>query len=110
MTHSPTLRARCSPDDCSPLPSCPGADRVHIIARRADDWEDWEDESFEPKLTPVGAPAAATAPLVAAVKQPLAAAEPEEDKFAGEDEGEDEPAYKAHIPEPQQVSPGCAMR
>ena len=75
--------------------------------RRADDWEDWEDESFEPKLAPVVGPAAATA---AAVKQPLAAAaaaEPEEDKFAGEDEGDDEPAYKAHIPEPQQVRPAC---
>ena len=66
-------------------------------SRRADDWEDWEDESFEPKLTPVSGPTA-----TAAVQKP--AAEPEEDKFAGEDEGEDEPAYKAHVPESQQVS------
>ena len=69
-------------------------------SRRADDWEDWEDESFEPKLTPVAAPAATAAAVVVQQK----AAEQEEDKFAGEDEGEDEPAYKAHIPEPQQVS------
>ena len=46
---------------------------------------------------------AAPAATAAAVVQQKAV-EPEDDKFAGEDEGEDEPAYKAHIPEPQQVS------
>ena len=73
---------------------------------RADDWEDWEDESFEPKLTVAG-------PTTIAAQRPVAAATavaPDEDKFAGEDEGEDEPAYKAHIPEPQQVSRLAAPR
>lgn len=55
----------------------------------ADDWEDWEDE-VELKL-PAAAPAAA-----AAVK------DVDESKFAGEDEGEEEPAWKASVPKPEQ--------
>ena len=74
--------------------------------RRADDWEDWEDESFEPKLAP-----AAAGPTTIAAQRPAAAAAaaPEEDKFAGEDEGEDEPVYKAHVPEPQQVGKSIVL-
>lgn len=54
----------------------------------ADSWEDWENE--EAVVIP-GAPAAA-------------AQDPAADKFAGEDEGEEEePKWKANVPAPQQA-------
>lgn len=58
--------------------------------RGDDSWEDWEDE-VELKLP-------ATAPAAAAAK------DVDESKFAGEDEGEDEPKWKAAVPKPEQVS------
>ncbi|PRW45133.1 Eukaryotic translation initiation factor 3 subunit J [Chlorella sorokiniana] len=54
----------------------------------ADSWEDWENED---EVVIPGAPAAA-------------APEPAANKFAGEDEGEEEePKWKANVPAPQQV-------
>lgn len=61
-----------------------------MLPLRGDDsWEDWEDE-VELKL-PATAPAAAVKDV-------------EESKFAGEDEGEEEPKWKAAVPKPEQVS------
>ena len=61
-----------------------------MLPLRGDDsWEDWEDE-VELKLP-------ATAP-VAPVK------DVDDAKFAVEDEGEDEPKWKAAVPKPEQVS------
>jgi hypothetical protein len=60
------------------------------MARRADDsWEDWEEAADVPELPRLPA-AGAAAPAV-------------DDKFAGEDEGEDAPEHD--VPQPQQVRP-----
>ena len=59
---------------------------------RADDWEDWESEEVELKLPAVGG------------AKPAAVPDVDETKFAGEDEGEDEPAWKASVPKTEQVS------
>ena len=64
----------------------------------ADDWEDWEDESFQPKLeTATNGQTKGQAALAVAK-------EPDVSKFAGEDE-EDEapPSWEKSIPKPQQV-------
>ena len=55
--------------------------------RAEDSWEDWEEAADVPELPKL--PATGAAPAV-------------DDKFAGEDEGEDEPVHD--VPEPQQVS------
>ena len=58
------------------------------MACRADDsWEDWEEAADVPELPKLPA-AGAAAPTV-------------DDKFAGEDEGEDAPEHD--VPQPQQV-------
>jgi hypothetical protein len=70
----------------------------------ADEWEDWEDETFEPKLQ---AGAAANGQKFETKGQAVLASvkEPDQSKFAGEDEEEDAPppAWDKEIPKPQQV-------
>ncbi len=61
----------------------------------ADDWEDWEDESFQ------APPLASTATKGAAVLAKLN--EPDESRFAGEDEEEERPAWEANVPKSQEV-------
>lgn len=63
----------------------------------ADDWEDWEDDNFQPSV-PVTAGQAALAK----------AKEPDVAKFAGEDEeAEERPAWQNSIPKSQQVLPAA---
>ncbi len=69
----------------------------------ADDWEDWEDETFQPKLeTTTNGQASLTkgqAALATATGK-----EPDESKFAGEDEEDSAPpAWEKSVPKPQQV-------
>lgn len=69
----------------------------------ADDWEDWEDESFEPKLE---AGAAANGQKFETKGQAVLASarEPDASKFVGEDEEEEAPpAWDKSVPKPQQV-------
>ena len=71
---------------------------LKLSAAVADDWEDWEDESFQPKLeTATNGQTKGQAALAVAK-------EPDDTKFAGEDE-EDEapPSWEKSIPKPQQV-------
>ncbi len=71
---------------------------LKLCAAVADDWEDWEDESFQPKLeTATNGQTKGQAALAVAK-------EPDNSKFAGEDE-EDEapPSWEKSIPKPQQV-------
>lgn len=76
----------------------------------ADDWEDWEEENFEPKLE---AGASANGQKFETKGQAVLASisEPDESKFAGEDEEVDAPpSWEKGIPKPQQVStPLCAL-
>ena len=67
----------------------------------ADDWEDWEDETFQPKLeTATNGQAALTKGQAALA----AAKEPDESKFAGEDEENSAPpSWEKSVPKPQQV-------
>lgn len=69
------------------MPQAQDADECsYLRLRRADDsWEDWEEAAEVPQLPKVNAAPAQSA----------------EDKFAGEDEGEDEPEHD--VPKPQQV-------
>ena len=74
------------------------SDIFNLSAAVADDWEDWEDESFQPKLeTATNGQTKGQAALAVAK-------EPDNSKFAGEDE-EDEapPSWEKSIPKPQQV-------
>ena len=68
----------------------------------ADDWEDWEDETFQPKLE------ATTNGQTSLTKGQAALAavkEPDESKFAGEDEEDSAPpAWEKSVPKPQQAS------
>jgi hypothetical protein len=71
----------------------------------ADDWEDWEEESFEPKVV---AGASTNGQKFETKGQAVLASvkEPDESKFAGEDEEEDAPpSWEEGIPKPQQVMP-----
>lgn len=68
----------------------------------ADDWEDWEDETFQPRLETATNGQTKGKAALAAVK------EPDESKFAGEDEEDTAPpAWEKSIPKPQQVR--CAF-
>ena len=71
---------------------------LELSAAVADDWEDWEDESFQPKLETATNGQTKGQAAVAVAK------EPDNSKFAGEDE-EDEapPSWEKSIPKPQQV-------
>lgn len=67
----------------------------------ADDWEAWEDESFEPKLAGKtnGQQFETKGQAVLASTK-----EPDASKFAGEDEDEDAPpTWEKNVPKPQQV-------
>ena len=67
----------------------------------ADDWEDWEDETFQPKLE---ATTNGQTSLTKGQAAPAAAKEPDEAKFAGEDEEDSAPpAWEKSVPKPQQV-------
>ena len=100
--HSSELGARglC---DLRPY-SCACAAMIHLdeysqaSAAVADDWEDWEDESFQPKLETATNGQTKGQAALAVTK------EPDNSKFAGEDE-EDEapPSWEKSIPKPQQV-------
>lgn len=66
----------------------------------ADDWEDWEDETFQPKLE---ATTNGQTSLTKGQAAPAAAKEPDEAKFAGEDEEDSAPpAWEKSVPKPQQ--------
>ena len=70
----------------------------------ADDWEDWEDESFEPKLEVGAAPANGQKFETKGQAVLAKAREPDQSRFAGEDEEEEAPpAWDKSVPQPQQV-------
>lgn len=79
---------------------------VYFLCAVADDWEDWEDESFEPKLE--GGAAANGKQFETKGQAVLAGTkEPDASKFAGEDEEEDAPpTWEKNVPKPQQVQVG----
>ncbi len=59
--------------------------------------DDWDNDDFDP--TPIAATKTKGDLLLEKAKQP------DQSKFAGEDEGEEEePAWKSHIPQSQQVN------
>lgn len=70
----------------------------------ADDWEDWEDDNFNP------APLSNAAAASERTKGELLLAKAKEidtSKFEGEDDAApDEPAWKKSLPQPQQVRLG----
>jgi hypothetical protein len=71
----------------------------------ADDWEDWEEENFEPKLD---ASVSVNGQKFETKGQAVLAGakEPDESKFAGEDEEkDDQPSWEKTVPKPQQVQP-----
>ena len=69
----------------------------------ADDWEDWEDETFQPKLEATTNGQASLTKGQAALAA-ATAKEPDESKFAGEDEEDSAPpAWEKSVPKPQQV-------
>ncbi|KAK9864345.1 hypothetical protein WJX84_004020 [Apatococcus fuscideae] len=63
----------------------------------ADDWEDWEDDSYVPAI-PSKPVANGAAPDKNAKAQP-AAVEVDSSKFAGEDEEEEEEKWKKNVPQ-----------
>ena len=65
----------------------------------ADDWEDWEDESFTP--APLGAQTNGSSTLGAAIL--AKASQIDTSKFAGEDEDVDEGPAARDVAKPQQV-------
>ncbi len=74
-----------------------------LLCAVADDWEDWEDESFEPKLQS----GAANGQQFETKGQAVLAStkEPDPSKFAGEDEEDDAPpTWEKTVPKPQQVA------
>jgi hypothetical protein len=82
------------------LPYCPFNMSCAAVA---DDWEDWEDETFEPKLE-ASANGQTKGQLTKGQAALAAAKEPDESKFAGEDEESTAPpAWEKSIPKPQQV-------
>ncbi len=81
---------------------------VLLLYAVADDWEDWEDESLEPKL-PSGA---ANGQQFETKGQAVLAStkEPDPSKFAGEDEEDDTPpTWEKSVPKPQQVDFCCIL-
>jgi hypothetical protein len=69
----------------------------------ADDWEDWEDETFEPKLE-ASANGQAKGQLTKGQAALAPVKEPDESKFAGEDEESTAPpTWEKSVPKPQQV-------
>ena len=70
----------------------------------ADDWEDWEDDSFEPKLE-AGATGNGQKFETKGEAVLASAKEPDSSKFAGEDEEEGDvpPAWEKSTPKPQQA-------
>lgn len=70
----------------------------------ADDWEDWEDDSFEPKLE-AGTSGNGQKYETKGQAVLASAKEPDSSKFVGEDEEEEEvpPAWEKSTPKPQQV-------
>ena len=82
------------------LPSRPF---IMPCAAVADDWEDWEDETFEPKLES-SANGQTKGQLTKGQAALAAVKEPDESKFAGEDEENTAPStWEKSIPKPQQV-------
>ena len=68
----------------------------------ADDWEDWEDESFTP--APLVGAAANGVERTKGQELLAKATEVDTSKFEGEDEGEEEePVWKKTVPQMQQV-------
>ena len=67
----------------------------------ADDWEDWEDETFQPKLE---ATTNGQTSLTKGQAALAAAKEPDASRFVGEDEEDSAPpAWEKSVPKPQQV-------
>ena len=90
--------------------ACVGPDSSsHCVAAVADEWEDWDDDSFEPKLQ---AGAAANGQKFETKGQAVLASvrEPDQSKFEGEDEEDAAPpaAWDKTVPQPQQA--GCPRR
>jgi hypothetical protein len=71
----------------------------------ADDWEaeDWEAEDFKPKLPATTGSGAGASELTAGEALLAKATGPDESKFAGEDEGDDDEEDEAVAKQPSQV-------